>query len=166
MLVAPEARSWPLADMAKSHTAPIHEDQRKGWALRALREERGLTQEAAAAACSPPISVQAWQNYEAGRRRFKPQLVKLVLAALSASPLEWDAAIREVPEPGDDRPSPVAGDGPGLIGIVTADGALTVARFDHLAGGRLYARGINDNGMLEYDLNHVLSVHAVNLRGM
>lgn len=152
--------------MASNSRPPRTDDERKGRALRLLRELKGLTQEQAAEAVQPePISVQAWQNYEAGKRRFKPLLVQKVTAALGATPDDLFLQLQQVPYPEGLPPEPSGFADAGLVGIVTDDGALHVKRFDHLKNGKLYARDLSDNAVIEYDLNHVASVHAVNLRG-
>jgi transcriptional regulator with XRE-family HTH domain len=141
-----------------------------GRALRALREARGLTQPQAAGNMEPRpqgISVQAWQNYEAGKRRFTPALIRRVTAALAATPDELMFARSQLP-----AAEASGGYGPGvaeppspLIGIVTAEGQLLVKRFHHILNGKLFVQDVTDNQLIEFDLAAVQGVHAVSLRG-
>src|SRR4051812_4840002 len=86
LLLARPQPTWPLRHMDDQTQ---FEQRQLGLALKALREERGITQaQAAARASDEPegISVQAWQNYEAGKRRFTPALIRRVTTALGATP--------------------------------------------------------------------------------
>lgn len=68
-------------------------------ALRALREEKGWTQQDAADAAR--ISLQGWANYERAQRQFKPGLLATVTRALDVSmeQLELRRAQMFPPEP-------------------------------------------------------------------
>lgn len=69
-----------------AQTISVEEAERRvlGKALAALRDRAGLTQYEAAQALN--ISTQAWQMYEAGRRKFTPEQIARVTGALGNTP--------------------------------------------------------------------------------
>lgn len=136
---------------------------RKGRALKALRETKGLTQPGAAEAAG--VTVQAWQNYEAGRRKWTGRLIELVCRALAITPEELAFAEVELPDEAPDYGGVSEPGSAGLVGIITEDGNLHLRRFQSIEGGKLFARDVNDNSVEAYDLGRVRSVHAVKLSG-
>jgi len=70
--------------MADSDPDSPAERRLMGAALRRLREQRGLTQTAAADRAG--ITLQAWGNYENGRRRFSRSLIDKTTTALGFEP--------------------------------------------------------------------------------
>lgn len=86
--VATAGRTWAYRAMpAALNDAPeVSERKLVGRALRALRDRAGMTQPEAADAMG--VTVAAWQNYEAGKRQWKPALLRDVLAAIGATPEE------------------------------------------------------------------------------
>lgn len=55
-----------------------------------------------------------------------------------------------------ERPHP-----PALVGVMTTDGIVHLRRFRYIEGGKLFASGVNDDQVHEYDLDQVRSVHTV-----
>lgn len=80
------------------------ERKRMGRALALLRAAAGLTQPAAAERLG--VTLQAWQNYEYGRRRFTPDLVRSVTNALARSPEDLSEARSRVIASDADAPLP------------------------------------------------------------
>lgn len=74
----------------------IEERRRLGRALALLREEAGMSQQQAADACGG-MSVTGWQNYEHGKRRFTPDLVRKVTDAIGYTPEDLMIARARVP---------------------------------------------------------------------
>lgn len=94
--VAGPLSRWPTYRMTEA--PEITRQKRLGAALKALRESKGVTQPKAAEAMG--VTLTAWQNYEAGRRQFKPALVRKVTQALGAdsNDLEdFEAQLDEAP---------------------------------------------------------------------
>lgn len=60
------------------------ERKRMGRALALLRADAGMTQPAASERMG--VTLQAWQNYEYGRRRFTPDMVRSVTTAVERTP--------------------------------------------------------------------------------
>lgn len=67
-------------------SVPDAEARAMGAAVRALRDEKGLSQPQAGARMKPsPVTAQAWANYEAGKRRFTEVLIGRICAAIGVS---------------------------------------------------------------------------------
>lgn len=94
--VSSAARAWPKVVMLDLPPDSPAERKRLGKALALLRDDAGLTQPEAADACEG-ISLTAWQNYEYGRRRFSPDLVRRVTAALGRDEEDLMLARAKVP---------------------------------------------------------------------
>lgn len=86
--------------MSTTITPARAEQELTGKALRAMRERAGLYQADLARAVG--MTTQGWQKYEAGERRFRPELLSGALAALGATPEALDferARLLGAPEP-------------------------------------------------------------------
>lgn len=81
-------------DSFRSHEAA--DRKRKGLALKALRTRLGISQ-AAAADAAGFSSYKAWQNYEAGERKFADPKLDTLLAALNASREAFDLELARLP---------------------------------------------------------------------
>lgn len=85
MSLATVRRSWPqLTVVTNPSDLELAARRQYAAALKAIRVEKGLTQ--AEAALRAQVEVQSWQNYEAGRRLFKPDLILKVCQALGIEP--------------------------------------------------------------------------------
>jgi len=82
---------------------------RRGAALAWLREQAGLSQEAAALKAGFRTQ-QSWQRYEAGAAGiFKPATLRKLLTAVGATEEGFGLALASLAEPSAQRPSSVAG---------------------------------------------------------
>lgn len=94
-------KSWPMTAMLDLPPDNLAERKRLGRALALLREDAGLSQQAAAEAME--VTPQAWQNYEYGRRRWTPELIRKVTRALDRDPEELLLARIKVPGAANDE---------------------------------------------------------------
>ena len=94
-------RAWPKLVMLELPADTPAERKRLGKALALLREDAGLSQPAAAEAMG--VTPQAWQNYEYGRRRFTPELIRKVARALDRAPEDLMLARERVPGAANDE---------------------------------------------------------------
>ena len=97
--LAPKA--WPMTAMLDLPPDNPAERKRLGRALALLREDVGLSQQAAAEAME--ITPQAWQNYEYGRRRWTPELIRKVTRALDRDPEDLLLAREKIPGAANDE---------------------------------------------------------------
>ncbi|MFC5346286.1 helix-turn-helix domain-containing protein [Brevundimonas staleyi] len=81
--------------------------RRKGLALKAVRRRLGFTQETAAQAYK--VTIQAWQNYEAGKRHLSDPKIRDLLAALNSDREEFDLELARIPEDAPAAPSRQSG---------------------------------------------------------
>lgn len=96
-LVARKIEPWSHRPMDAFRDQEAADRRRKGLALKALRTRLGVSQGAAAEAAGFS-SYKAWQNYEAGERKFsEPKLITLLLA-LNADREEFDLQLARIPE--------------------------------------------------------------------
>lgn len=93
--------AWPTMAMADIPNDTPENRRRLGRALALLRDDAGLTQPMAADALN--ITVQAWQNYEYGRRRFTRDLIERVTRALKREPDDLVELFERLPS-NDDLP--------------------------------------------------------------
>lgn len=96
LLLARKTQSWPNRSMAVQGNNEAADRRRKGQALRALRRRIGLTQEDAAKAYD--VTVQAWQNYEGGKRHLSDAKLRDLVAALGSTREEFDLELAKIPD--------------------------------------------------------------------
>ena len=95
-LLAVKSKSWPQQSMTVARDNEAADRRRKGLALKAVRRRLGFTQETAAAAYK--VTIQAWQNYEAGKRHLSDPKIRDLLAALNSDREEFDFELAKLPE--------------------------------------------------------------------
>ena len=83
--VAAERHPWPYRAMVPQPTDAPEVAERKlyGRALKLLRERAEMSQPQAADALG--VTLTAWQNYEAGKRQWKPRLLRDTTKAVNAT---------------------------------------------------------------------------------
>lgn len=95
-LLATKPRTWPNSGMTAMRDREAADRRRKGQALKALRRRLGLTQEYVAGEMA--ITVQAYQNYEAGKRHLADPKIENILAAMNSAREEFDIELARIPE--------------------------------------------------------------------
>lgn len=100
-LVALKIETWPNPRMNGFKDREAADRQRKGLALKALRERLGLSQGAAAEAAGF-TSYKAWQNYERGDRHFSDPKIAKLLTALGSSQEAFNFELSRIPVEHDD----------------------------------------------------------------
>lgn len=95
-LLATKPRTWPNSGMTAMRDREAADRRRKGQALKALRRRLGLTQEYVAGEMA--ITVQAYQNYEAGKRHLADPKIENILAAMNSAREEFDIELARLPD--------------------------------------------------------------------
>lgn len=95
-LLATKPRTWPNSGMTAMRDREAADRRRKGLALKALRRRLGLTQEYVAGELE--VTVQAYQNYEGGKRHLADPKIDSILAAMNSAREEFEIELARIPD--------------------------------------------------------------------